>query len=400
MTDYLTQLPAELFITICELVRDSDKRPYLGRISKAFLPVARRFTFRKVTVLTYAQLAELCDVLIASPGAALHVDELRIILHNTFHNTHLVTPAMFASAMGRLECLSKLTLNGSSRLVKSILAPASATLPRLHSLSVVDRFDDWSNPFSPSNFRHLEQYTSLSRVELTVNRRVESLGHYRQAVSLPKLDFGWYLWLVGPLSGDDAVRDLLSCFDRITNLGLHDDTPSNEATLPALLGMLKSPASVQVLSLKQATDDARPLIEGIPKLLNLKTIDFHRGTWSSAMLPVLHDLERLQHLYFPSQGLALDELRNILDGPLKIKNLKTVYLDGVARDNGSAMDEGWTPEFSLDGLVDLLPVAERVGVRLEGYAANRARAEVEKREQRARKAAAAAGAAANRGGGS
>ncbi|GAA5839768.1 hypothetical protein JCM9279_005163 [Rhodotorula babjevae] len=398
-TDYLTQLPAELFITICELVRDSWKGPYLGRVSKAFLPVARRFTFRKVTVRSYTALAQLCDVLITSPGAALHVNELEILLFDTAVDNGALKTATFNKAMSQLKGASKLTLHYSSRLVKSVLAPVSGMLESLHRLSIVDRFEGWSNPLDPTNFRHLGPYRLLSRLDVDVKRSVESLGRYRPAKNLPRLSLGWALWLTGPLSSNNAVSDLPSCFVYIGNVGLNDTAPATKATVPALLGKVHSPYWIQDLSLQQAADDPSPRAEAISSFRRLQSLELWRGTWSSAMLPVLHNLDSLEELYFQEVPISIDDVRAMLDGPQKISKLKRVYLNVTTYDYWNVYDLRWTPGFSLDGLVDLLPVAERVGVRLEGNAADTARAEVKVREQRERNAAAAAGrAAASRGG--
>ncbi|GAA5894712.1 hypothetical protein JCM8208_006050 [Rhodotorula glutinis] len=322
MTDYLTQLPAELFITICELVRDSRKGPYLGRISKAFLPVARRFVFRQVTVRSYGRLAKLCDILIASPGAALYMIELEVLLYDTTVDSGELKTATFNAAMRQLKRVSSFTMHYSSRLVKSIFSPTSSMLPLLQTLKIVDRFDGWSNPFDPINFRHLERYPHLSQVDLEVSRSVESLGRYRPTKHLPKLNFGWSLWLAGPLSGNNAVADLLSCVNTIRNLGLYDKTPSSTATLPVLLGAVRYPIFIQYLSLEQVADEPEPLVEAISGCPRLRILELRAGAWSSAMLPILHNLEHLEELYFQSSGLATDDLRSILEGPLKVIKLK------------------------------------------------------------------------------
>ncbi|PRQ70510.1 hypothetical protein AAT19DRAFT_11259 [Rhodotorula toruloides] len=54
--DYLTNLPTELFSTVCELVHRSQRGPYLGMISRRFLPFARRLVFDTVDCRSIARI--------------------------------------------------------------------------------------------------------------------------------------------------------------------------------------------------------------------------------------------------------------------------------------------------------------------------------------------------------
>ncbi|BGO95931.1 hypothetical protein NBRC10512_005484 [Rhodotorula toruloides] len=71
--DYLTSLPTELFLTICEFVHAQRAGPYLALISRRFLPFARRLVFDTVECRSIARIRCLHMALETCP-------ELRIVV--------------------------------------------------------------------------------------------------------------------------------------------------------------------------------------------------------------------------------------------------------------------------------------------------------------------------------
>ncbi|BGP35711.1 hypothetical protein JCM10296v2_007563 [Rhodotorula toruloides] len=81
--DYLKSLPLELFDYICDLVATARPKQYLGGISKAFLASARERAFNRASADTEPAATKLFEALAASPGAASHVNYLRLRLPET-----------------------------------------------------------------------------------------------------------------------------------------------------------------------------------------------------------------------------------------------------------------------------------------------------------------------------
>ncbi|BGP51531.1 hypothetical protein JCM10450v2_007477 [Rhodotorula kratochvilovae] len=77
-TDYLALLPTELVIVICDLVHETHPMQYLGRVSKAFLPLERERTFRNLRITSYKSLARLVEAIHTSPGAGVYVATLHL----------------------------------------------------------------------------------------------------------------------------------------------------------------------------------------------------------------------------------------------------------------------------------------------------------------------------------
>ncbi|GAA5856659.1 hypothetical protein JCM9279_004862 [Rhodotorula babjevae] len=374
ITDHLTQLPAELFITICELVVEAKQGPYLAFVSRAFVPVARKLAFRKVEVKQYDHLQALCEVIAESQPLAECIEELELDMRESRPDAGVPRTTTLSSTFRRLINLDKLDVKSSSRLAKLVVSPEARWLPRLSYLDVTDPFTGWSNPFEPRNLRHLNNYPILDSFSLDVNRPLDSLGRYHPARESQPF-FGDYEWLSlkGPLGGNPAVSDLLSCFSPI-QVCLHDFSPSDVATLPALLDKVVDSEYVFVLSIRQVAPDPQPLVEALGRFPRLGVLELLRGTWTSAMLPMLRTLEHLEQLIFLNRtNVTIDDLRRMMSGPTKLEHLKTIVLQVLWWDDDVDDLEGWTPTFSLDGLIGLLPLADEAGVKLEGNAVSMAR---------------------------
>ncbi|BGP43781.1 Mitochondrial translocator assembly and maintenance protein 41 [Rhodotorula kratochvilovae] len=382
MTDYLTQLPAELFLTICELAYDPlrRKRPYLGLVSKAFLAVARRLVFRKVRVTTYGHLSKLCLVVYESTGVAEYIEDVELDMaydkDKGFPKSSTLSP--FFRRLTRLE---NLKIKHSSRLAKFALAPKSSlSLPRLEELSIEDPLDGWANPFDPRNYRDLASYTAFDALELTIPRRADSIGRYRRAKQLPDLGCIGWLALRGHLHDNPAVADLISSYDIILGLVLRDDAEASHGILPTLLQAIRDPSSVYALSLDQAANDPAPLTQELARFPELEVIEFRHGTYTPAMLPLLQGLQNLEELYF-CQGtrISISDLCSLVSGPSRAQKLKSIRLNLLSYSDDYERWVGWSDDFTISGVVKLLELAHEADVKLYGVAVEIARDSVEHR---------------------
>ncbi|GAA6055697.1 hypothetical protein JCM3770_001026 [Rhodotorula araucariae] len=370
MTDYMTHLPAELFLTICELAYEPGGT-YLGLVSRAFLPIARRLAFRKVTVTRYTHLAKLCDLLSASNHVGDFVEDLLIDLEFD-EDQGLPKAAKLSSLFHQLVRLETLAIKCSSRLAKFALAPKSSlSLPALELLVIEDPLEGWANPFDPRNYRNLVHYSELYALELTIPRAPDTIGRYRGS-NQPGCFRG--LALRGHLHNNPAIHDLISSQVFLGGLFLRDDTEAGEATLSPLLQSLHNAEYLDTLSLEQTADDPAPLVQELARFPNLVVLEFRHGTYTTAMLPLLQGLKQLEELYFfDGTRIAIADLRSLIAGPARAHKLKIVHLNMLVFDDVYEHRYGWTSDFTKIGVVQLLDLARGAGVKLSGPAAELAR---------------------------
>ncbi|GAA5894842.1 hypothetical protein JCM8208_006084 [Rhodotorula glutinis] len=384
MTDRLTQLPAELFITICELVHESKEGPYLALISRAFVPVARRLAFRMVEVKQYDHLQALCEVIVGSRPVAECIEELDLDMTASRPDVGAPRTALLTSTFRRLTRVRSMRVTTSSRLAKLAVSPTPMSLPSLTTIHIADPFHGWANPFDPVNLRLLHEYSNLSALFLRIDRSVDSLGRYRSASGpTPQLGHVDWLHLQGPLSGNAAVPVLLASFGHIRGIRLCDTVPSGEAALPFLLRNVPAPDAVDVLALAQWIGYPRSLVDVLPSYSSLKFLELGLRAWSSAMLPVLHKFHHLEEVVFLlGADISTADLCDMIRGPNKLDKLERMSIDVLwTRHWPGSADEvlGWSSSFTLEGVVDLLSVVDEAGIVLEGLAVDLARELVEDR---------------------
>uniref|UniRef100_A0A0K3CQ09 BY PROTMAP: gi/342318918/gb/EGU10874.1/ Cell wall surface anchored protein [Rhodotorula glutinis ATCC 204091] n=1 Tax=Rhodotorula toruloides TaxID=5286 RepID=A0A0K3CQ09_RHOTO len=399
MTDYLTKLPTELFLDICQRVQDAKQGPYLGAISKAFLPFAREATFGETTVRTYARLQKLCDMVGTGRETLASIGDLRLALlqaedHNLPNAKDLTN--LFRALVNTIE----LEVEGSNRIAKMVLAPVKSrrswpTLPRLESLTIEDPLEGWANPFAPAHYVDLVYYPEMHSLDLLIERSRASLGRY-QPCDLPAFPpFGWFLAFRGPILDNPAMPDLLDWFESPRGLYLHD-TPVEEAatsgSLASLLSKVPDPDSVTCLSLCRM-EGAENLNTALQALPNVSTaLEFGAGTWHPDCLAAVRGMKHLEELCFDRwTTVTVCDLASLIVGPDKHPSLKVVSLHNIwdnemesdwvddESDDQSDRYEGWTDDFTLEGLADLLEIADKEGVQLEGLAVDLAREEFARR---------------------
>ncbi|BGP51540.1 hypothetical protein JCM10450v2_007486 [Rhodotorula kratochvilovae] len=136
-TDYLALLPTELLIVICDLVHETHPRQYLGRVSKAFLPLERDRTFRHLRITSYKSLARLVEAINTSPGAGVHVATLHV--KDGRHRSQDFPPdSDFTAFLRHLPHLEEVEFNAILPAERLRHALKAGHLPALHSVTVGD----------------------------------------------------------------------------------------------------------------------------------------------------------------------------------------------------------------------------------------------------------------------
>ncbi|BGP74053.1 hypothetical protein NBRC10513v2_007475 [Rhodotorula toruloides] len=407
MTDYLTKLPTELFLDICQRVQDAKQGPYLGAISKAFLPFAREATFGKTTITTYERLQELCSLALDSSGIVDHVRYLDLT-YKDVKDVGLPTKKDLGKLFGRVPRTTTLSIVGSTRIAKMVLSPPAlgAFFPSLNSLAIEDPFDEWSNPFAPTHFAALRNYPLLHYLGLDVSRRRESLGRHRGGDLPPWRPCRWWLCLRGPLLDNPAAHDLIRWMDRLEGLSLFDVSWTRPIeSLKDLLDSVSQPIGVQQLSLARigavvANGRLQYLEDDVSSVLPSFTgltarLEFFTGAFHRDCLPVICGMQHLQKLIFhPSTCDSTHDLKGLVSGLAKSSNLRKIVLNQVVdasllplwdvwREKGISRYHGWTDDFTLEGLADLLEIADEKGVKFEGLAVDLVREELARRRKAA-----------------
>ncbi|BGP20552.1 hypothetical protein JCM10213v2_008713 [Rhodosporidiobolus nylandii] len=379
----LLDLPAELFLLICQDVKSSRKGPYLGAVSKAFLPFAREQAFSRVFVYRPALLERFCDVVHLSPGVAPYVKELTIFLYLA-GEPDVKTKTVLA-LFRQLIAVTSFTLSGSTNLAKAVLSPAvnARLLPALKKLKVTDSLDGWSQPFDPAHYAGLASYKNLNSLELTVNRTYESLGRYKPSSARLKTQSkwwspSWWIDLSGPLALNPALPDFLAFFPSIDGLCLAEAAGGSESrSFAPALAALHSPRTLTVLSLGQTAERSQEL--SLSRFSSLKVFELRNKVLSPVVLSSLSTpSSRLEHLILgPSTGVSDEQLKSLVSGPSAISSLKRVSLNEL-RDDGWEY-RGWSSAFTRKGVEELLELSEKAEVVLDGVAVELAR---EAREMR------------------
>ncbi|GAA5822365.1 hypothetical protein JCM5353_001585 [Sporobolomyces roseus] len=318
--DYFSRLPNEL---VGQILMYTDIG---GPLSKRFLPFFRRNLYQVVWLNTFEALALFCRTARSHPGLLSITESFTFEVKRTPEevddelDVDEIDPGTSSDedllavlhSLQRLECLQ---IIGPGRPAKLACGTNSPLLPSLAS--------------------YFPTLTSLTLTDLS---------------------------LVQPL---DRIFDFL---DRLPN-------PQNIETLNLNLG-------------DQSHKDTTPLPRILVKFTSLKVLGLPEMPLGD-LSPVLPNLP-LQRLKFGiNTSLAALEVSRFLSGPTKIPTLEVVELDNLedspAKEGARIPREvpprdvdypllealgwrygSWTDEFELDHFDELVKVAEREGIRLEG----------------------------------
>ncbi|BGP43788.1 hypothetical protein JCM10449v2_007845 [Rhodotorula kratochvilovae] len=379
-TDYLTQLPAELFLRICELAYH-PRDTYLALVSKAFVPFARQRAFGgSLDVYTTASFTKVVDALARGPDAASTVTNLWVSIPLT-SDTDQPGTKTFLKALSYMTRLESLIIQAASRLCKAVLSPSKkGLLPRLYHLRVGSPLEGWSNPFSPALYRHIDRYTNLGVLSLHAERRSDTLGRYTTPNPPVRLPFHLKgLHLIGCFFDNPAARDLIDNLSCSAAVLVAEQNYSQAGGMASFLGSLSSPLNISELRIEQRSAVDEDISAVLSRFSNVHTLSFSRGIAVTPLLPVLAGMLKLTDLGLDAHpsDTSLD-LRALVEGPHKLKQLQRLTIDVEWR---SPRDSEMSARFKND-MVKLVEVCEATPVILDGDVIKEARDALKRRRQR------------------
>ncbi|BGP17160.1 hypothetical protein JCM10213_006045 [Rhodosporidiobolus nylandii] len=386
MTDYLTNLPTELLEDILRRVQGGYRRPYLGLVCKAFLPIARNAGFRSLYICGSVQLTRLSDLVTTSPGVAASVKELTLMFTSHWPDNNTPSTKAVLTLFSRLTSLGDLTISGSTRLVKAVLSDTKTPrlFPSLVRLGLKDPFSGWANPFDPFHFLPLQRHKQLRNLEVDVDRTSESLGRYRSPKRIPILKSDWAFTVVlrGPLTTNEAAEDLLLSLPEVCWLWLEDRSLPSEGIVP-LLENLPVPDRLFTLSIES---DLHPstferLAGALPHFTALRTLQFLQDSFRPILLPALRELPNLAKLYFssgPSPSAA--NVKALIAGPTQLLRLSFLVLGHIAVDWDAVKGPEFYDDFTRKDADEVLSLAASRQIEVSGQVIDWLKEEKDARE--------------------
>ncbi|GAA6019844.1 hypothetical protein JCM10207_003719 [Rhodosporidiobolus poonsookiae] len=392
-TDRLTALPVELLEHICHLVHDLDPTLYLGRVSSAFVPLARQLVFRKVRTSGSGELSRLCEIVEGADEVGAAVKKLAVWCNDRCwpDDAAELPDARFSDLLARLPGLIVLSIVGTGRLVEVFLQPETAkfcqTLEHLH---IVDPLRQWANPFDPAYWSALRHCPQLYTLELDINRDGRSLALHTQEVVPPRIEspFLWDISLRGSLIGSFYATPLLLMLPPCHSLTLTDTNPHGAwntiLQMPDLLDDLPSPECLETLDVEARADPSVPIRniwdETLLRFPNLSDLSLGPCTYKPASFSRLAFPPALKALtlYGHTPNLAARDIKPLLSDPTRLPALESFTLDTIrVRDGGEFHAEGpvpgvpvvyWTEDFSHGDMEEIVKIARERGVQLDGDA--------------------------------
>ncbi|GAA5894672.1 hypothetical protein JCM8208_006042 [Rhodotorula glutinis] len=374
--NHLFRLPVELLVIIIKLVDDAGEGPYLARVSRALVPVARRLAFRKVMVTSHERLHRLVNVVRASPAVAESVVELHIDFAAWDKQDLPPTPTLLAF-LRALVHLEHLSITESPSLIDLILSTPdlASVLPNLRSLDLALRTAGSSSFTVDRGARLLESDDiALDGLGVTAPTSARHIVAHSAPTVPPPLQ---HVSLKLPLHPDSRVASLLGTLEHVRDVGLHDMALPSPSPLHSILRLLPNPTLVTSLSLSQLAAEAnpRPLADALKHFTALETLELKRGMSYVATSAALEPLERLVELRL-ARGLKPEpeDLRAIVRRP---GTLERIVLDAIPLESHleAVREPGRAYPWAVDDLLDLVPLAAAHGVALCGAAIERAQHE-------------------------
>ncbi|BGP20439.1 hypothetical protein JCM10213_001553 [Rhodosporidiobolus nylandii] len=380
----LLDLPAELLDIIVDLVHASRPKQYLGAVHRAFHPRARRLTFREVEVSSYGDLSLLCDIVKGSAAVGGTVKDVVIELEGENDNGD-PKPAVVSALFRQLCSVEQLSVKGSTRLAKAVLTPSRRPypFPSLRSLVIEDPLTGWSNPFSPHHYLELTKYLLIDSLTLhVVKRPPTSIGRHKPCDTELVGGVSWWLDLKGPLAADPAALELVEYFDNIDGLRLDvKDAPPDFRIVP-FFERLRDSDALTVLSLSSVEYPTADIFTILSTFPNLENVEFVPPVPFAPLLPALCGLPHLRRLFaLAGNPVPTADLKQLVTGSTKPPSLERIALNTLWYCGNGCCEYGWTPDFRLEGLIEVLGLASASGIELTGGAAAQAQLVIEGRKQ-------------------
>ncbi|KPV73016.1 uncharacterized protein RHOBADRAFT_55258 [Rhodotorula graminis WP1] len=373
--NHLGRLPAELLFLIGELVDEAGGGPYLARVSRMLVPIARHLAFRKVTVVKPEHVRRLCDIVKSSSAVAESVVELHIDLA-ACDTQNLPSRPTWLALLRALVHLERLDVLDAPSLIDLVLSSPNlnSVLPDLRSLDLALRPVGSSSTNVERGARVLENDDVIyDKLGVSVPAPVGRIASLPAPANPPPLR---RISLTLPLHADSLAVSFLRTLEHVREVAVHDTTLPPSSPINTILGHLPNPDLVTSLSLSQLADaDQAHLADALEPFTALETLELGGGTLHVATRAAIERSERLVELRL-ARGLdiELDELREVVCAP---GALERIVLDAVPLDCGveheHEREPGQAHRSATDDLLDLVPLAAAHGVTLDGAAIELAR---------------------------
>lgn len=375
-TDYLTRLPQETLQYICELSVDPLHPIYLGLVAKAFLPFARRRTFRRTVVHGSPRLIKLVETIEASPSAGVYIKKLTLTFDPTRIDAGNPSSKAIIILLTRLAKLKQLIIQGSGRIAQAVVSDTRTPrlFPSLQVLTIEYEMTDWKQPFDPAHFRNLGRHAKLNCLDLLIDRSSQSFGRYRSPKELKKIEtkmrFG--LTLRGALLGNPAAEDFIESFPAVGQLFLHEREKEHVDTLPSFLSKIASPKRLWALSLDlpQAPTAFDKLKRVLSTFTALQVLQLDANAFHSSLLPTIRSLPRLEELHL-LEGCDVSgaDIKSLLKPSVKLSHLRLLVLSHLRTETvGGVASPQWTERFTKGDMEEILELAGEKMVEVVGFA--------------------------------
>ena len=406
MSDHLTSLPFELFEMIVQLAQANPQTKTLY-VSKAFRPFARRHLFESTKIRSYGRLATLFDLITTDKAIVPFIKTLDISLKGE-KDPGVPKDRALTTGFAHLFATEIVGIEYSSRIAKTVLSPLNErSLISMRSLMIKDPLDGFQNPLDPSHYRWLERYTNLYSFELAITRDVNEIGRKRRSSSNAEDSTNWqigYLGLEAPCINNPSIHDFISFFPNIVSFDIFERTDDGTSCLLPILSQIDTPEDLDYLQLMSYAEPEEPedLSRILPRFKNLSYLDFGPGTLHNKSFNLLNH-STFPHLEILSLRYGVDistvQIKSLITGDKKLSNLRCVSLALIMKDpeiygegdyerdfdmGGWLAPLGFTAKFTPKGLEEIVEVADREGMHLEGYAVSFARREIESRKKDAK----------------
>ncbi|GAA5824355.1 hypothetical protein JCM5353_007039 [Sporobolomyces roseus] len=403
--DYFSRLPNELVGQILMYIDTG------GPLSKRFLPFFRRDLYRVVWLNTFEALALFCRTARSHSGLLSITEPFTFEVKRTPEevdddlDVDEIDPGTSSDedllvvlhSLQRLECLQIIEPGRFAKLAcrTEVAFPFSETLEELWVDFPSERCAD---PFQPHGIVDLlARYPALEdfTYEIPNHSNLSSSPLPSSRTPLPQTPVFnnlRNLVLEADLSNSSLFPSLASYFPAVTSLALTDLSLVQPLDrIFDFLDRLLNPQNIETLNLNlgdQSHKDMTSLPRILVKFTSLKVLELPEIPLDD-LYPVLPNLP-LQRLKFGiNRSLTALEVSRFLSGPTKIPTLEVVELDtleDLPAKEGARIPGGvpprdvdypllealgwrygsWTDEFELDHFDELVKVAEREGIRLEG----------------------------------
>ncbi|GAA5955105.1 hypothetical protein JCM3765_003196 [Sporobolomyces pararoseus] len=281
--------------------------------------------------------------------------------------------------------LEILEIAGSTRLSLLVLSPldANSTFRHLSELSLGSVFTGIEDPFHPTLFRNLSNYSQLNRIELFVERPSNSI--VPSSTSPPPLSETPFLNVVaitvsGPLFATSSTSLLISSIPHLSVLNLTDSslgtTPWRITSLFDSVCDLERIRALALNCICRQTEFEGSFSESLSRCPNLQALALG-GPFPNMALTFYETLARLplvQLVFFLRFPISLDYLKKLVFGPSQSETLQYLNLSNVEAKTIKTADwfereifgdawqtvppavvpARWTESFSKDGLHEFL----------------------------------------------